>query len=270
MSESRSRRFRPRRNAPASSTLEVDLQALIVEWLEGVDLDQLGATHLAIVEDETYRYEQLSEFISQVLEHLLPWLLNTVTAWVNDGSDTDARLCPELPAYIRFGVDTPIALDLARCGVRSRRLVHVVARVAAATTMLPLRDWLCETGLQAWGRLFQASPSELADLLFFTRARDVRITSRVLAGETVEVPLDIDNASSEGSVVLHEADGPEPRRIAVVRGPVILGYVRSEHHDDITRLRSIGVPLILGLTEQNSMTLRIDDPTSRTAWFASA
>ena len=90
--------------------------------------------------DETYRYEQLSEFIAQVLEHLLPWLLSTLIGWVNEGLEEEDQLCPELPAYIRFGVDTPVALELAQAGVRSRRLVHAVAAEAAASTDLPVRD----------------------------------------------------------------------------------------------------------------------------------
>lgn len=127
LSESRVRRFRSRRNAPSTARVDVDLIELVVDWLTGTDLDQLGVTHLAVVTDESYRYEQLSEFVSQVLEHLLPWLLNTVVAWVNDGLDEAQRLCPELPAYIRYGVDKPLSLELARAGVRSRRLTHAVA-----------------------------------------------------------------------------------------------------------------------------------------------
>ncbi|MEK7424784.1 MAG: DEAD/DEAH box helicase [Actinomycetota bacterium] len=269
LSESRSRLFRPRRNSPISAALDVDLHALIGDWLKGTDLDQLGMVYLAVVQDETYRYEQLSEFISQVLEHLLPWLLNTVIAWVNEGLDGTDQLCPELPAYVRFGVDKPVALELARAGVRSRRLVHVVANVAERSAVSMVRDWLSESGLQAWGRLFDASPSELADLLFFTRARDARITSRVLAGEIVDVPLIVEAAVGEGPVELREADEPAPQRLAVFRDDELVGYVRSEHQDDITRLRAIGVPLIVSLGDPETMRIRIDDPTNRAAWFTS-
>lgn len=266
LSESRSRRFRPRRNAPASSGVEVDLVALIVDWLNGADLDRLGVDYLEIVVDEAYRYEQLSEFVSQVLEHLLPWLLNTVVAWVNEGVDEVEQLCPELPAYIRFGVDQPISLELARAGVRSRRLVHAVAALATQATHLPVRDWLSETGLEAWRSLFDASPSELADLLFFTRARDARITSRVLAGETVVVPFNAES-SVDGTVELQEAEEGHPRRIAAFKDDVLVGYIRSEHHDDINRLRATGVPLVISRADEQAIRIRIDDPTTRSAWF---
>ena len=89
--------------------------------------------------DETYRYEQLSEFIAQVLEHLLPWLLSTLVSWVNEGLEEEDQLCPELPAYIRFGVDTPVALELAQAGrplaaprPRGRRRGRGLDRAAAS------------------------------------------------------------------------------------------------------------------------------------------
>lgn len=268
LSESRSRRFRPHRNAPATVGLDVNLITLIVDWLDGSDLNQLGATHLALVTDESYRYEQLSEFVSQVLEHLLPWLLNTVVAWVNDGLDETQRVCPDLPAYIRYGVNNSLSLDLARAGVRSRRLMHAVANVAAESMQVPLRDWLSETGLQNWAALFGASPSELADLLFVIRARDARITSRVLSGETVDVPILIESVVT-GAVELRDAAGPPPQQISVLQGDVVAGHIRSDHHDDISMLRATGVPLTVSVIDGQTIRIRIDDPTAHSGWFTS-
>jgi hypothetical protein len=129
---------------------------------------------------------------------------------VNEALEEDEQLCPQLPAYIRFGVDTPVALELARAGVRSRRLVHVVA--AAASTELPLREWLTETDVRTWRQVFDASPSELGDLLVFSRARDARITSRDLAGELVEVRLVIEGSPDAGDIDVREAaEDPPPR-----------------------------------------------------------
>jgi hypothetical protein len=263
----RAARFRPRRNAPRSAAFDVDLRALIVDWLRGREIAEIGETYLVAVADETYRYEQLSEFISQVLEHLLPWLVNTIVEWVNEGLDEEDHLCPELPAYIRFGVDTPVALELARSGVRSRRLVHVVAAAATATD-LPVRDWLAETDVRIWAQLFDASPSELADLLVFTRARDARITSRVLAGEVVDVPIEVEGSPSPGTVELREVNEDPPPRLAVYRDGQVVGYVRPRHHDDVSRLLAIGVPLSVAVTEELTMQILVNDPTERTAWFS--
>jgi hypothetical protein len=265
----RAARFRLRRNAPRSTAFDVDLRALIVDWLQGKEIAEIGETHLGAVRDETYRYEQLSEFISHVLEHLLPWLLNTIIGWVNEGVAEENQLCPELPAYIRFGVDTPVALELARSGVRSRRLAHVVASAARAPE-LPVRDWLAETDVRTWGRLFSASPSELADLLVFTRARDARITSRVLAGEVVNVPLEVQGALTPGTVELREVDEDPPPRLAAFRDGQVVGYIRPRHHEDVSRLLAIGVPLSIAVTEELTMQILVNNPTEREAWFSSA
>jgi hypothetical protein len=270
MTGTRAARFRPRSNAPRDTAFGVDLRTLIVDWLQGWELGELGETYLHAVADETFRYEQLSEFVSQVLEHLLPWLLNTLVGWVNEGLDEDDQLCPELPAYIRFGVDTPVALELAQAGVRSRRLVHVVAAAAATATELPVREWLTQADVRTWSRVFDASPSELADLLRFSRARDVRITSRVLAGEVVDVPLVIDGSPIPGAVEVGEVDEAPPPRLATFRDGQVVGYIGPAHHDDVSRLLAIGVPLSISLTEDQTMQILVDDPTGRPGWFSEA
>jgi DEAD/DEAH box helicase len=268
INETRAARFRPRRNAPHRTAFDVDLAALIVDWLRGREVGELGEAYLGAVADDTYRYEQLSEFIAQVLEHLLPWLLNTLVSWVNEGLEEDEQLCPELPAYIRFGVDTPVALELAQSGVRSRRLVHAVAAKAAASTDLPLRAWLTGTDIRSWRQFFDASPSELGDLLVFSRARAARITSRVLAGEVVELALVVEGSPAPGAIEVREAAEDPPPRLAAFREGDVIGYVRSEHHDDVSRLLAIGVPLSISLTEEKTMRILVNDPTERTAWFS--
>jgi hypothetical protein len=267
INEMRAARFRPYRNAPHRTAFDVDLRSLIADWLRGQEVGEIGETYLDMVTDETYRYEQLSEFIARVLEHLLPWLLNTLVSWVNEGLEEEDQLCPELPAYIRFGADTPIALELSQAGVRSRRLVHAVAAEAAASAELPVRAWLTEMDIRTWRQVFDASPSELGDLLVFSRARDARITSRVLASEVVDVPLVIEGWPDAGDIDIREAEEDAPPRLAAFRYGEIVGYVRSEHHDDLSRLLAIGVPMSITLTEERAMRILINDPTERTAWL---
>jgi hypothetical protein len=133
---------------------------------------------------------------------------------VNEGLEDKDQLYPELPAYIRFGVDTSVALELAQAGVRSRRLVHAVSAEAVASTELPIREWLTETGIRTWRQVFDASSSELGDLLVFSRAQDARITGRVLAGEVVEVPLVIEGSPDAGAIDGREAEEDPPPRLA--------------------------------------------------------
>jgi hypothetical protein len=183
---------------------------------------------------------------------------------VNEGLEEEDQVCPELPAYIRFGVDTPVALELAQAGVRSRRLVHAVAAEAAASTDLPVRTWLTETDIGTWRQLFEASPNELGDLLVWSRAQDARITRRVLAGEVVKIPLVLEGSLAAGDLEIREAEEEPPPRLAAWRDGEVVGYVRSEHHDDVSRLLAIGVPLSITLTGDRTMRIVVDDWT---AWL---
>ena len=262
------RKFRPRRNAPASETLPIDVLNLTVQWLNGREFDELGATHLEGVPDETFRYEQLSEFVSGTLEHFLPWVTSTLVLWVNDGVDADKRLCPDLPAYLRYGVDRPAALELSRSGVRSRRLAHAVARVAEASGVQNVREWLSGRDVSWWRLSFAASPSELADLLAFTRTRDAGITSRVLAGETVELSVSVEPSVEPGLVTIRGVDEPAPARLGLFRGDQVVGYLPAAEHEDVRRLLEVGVPMIATLSEQLTLLLTITDPTQRPAWFS--
>jgi hypothetical protein len=115
--------------------------------------------------------------------------------------------------------------------------------------------------------MFDASPNELGDLLVFSRAQDARITSRALAGEVVEIQLVVEGSPDAGDIEVREADEDPPPRLAAFHNGQVLGYVRSEHHDDVSRLFAIGVPLSIALTEEGTMRILVNDPTERTAWL---
>jgi hypothetical protein len=118
-----------------------------------------------------------------------------------------------------------------------------------------------------WRQLFDASPNELGDLLVFSRAQDARITSRVLAGEVVEIPIVLQGSPDAGDIEIREAEEDPPPRLAAWRDGEVVGYVRSEHQDDVGRLLAIGVPLSISLTEERAMRIIVNDPTDRTAWL---
>ena len=57
--------------------------SLLIDWVSGVDLQELADRHLGAVASDDYRYEQLAEFVASVFEHFLPWALGTLVDWVN-------------------------------------------------------------------------------------------------------------------------------------------------------------------------------------------
>jgi len=242
--------FKPRRNAPRTEAIPVDVMTLLIDWVSGAELQTLGETHLMAVAHEDYRYEQLAEFIASVFEHSLPWALGIIVAWVNealDGQDSGFRLPEDLSAAVHFGVASRDALTLMIGGVRSRRLAN---RVAAIRAQQPadargIRDWLSSQSVAAWRGDFEASPTEIADLLAFARDPNVQLVDRVLQGEDYALPyVPRIQLLFESPASLRREDGqPAPAPFAILVGDEVVGTVSVENHDDIELLTGIGIPL---------------------------
>ena len=164
--------------------IPVDLKALLLDWVSGIELQELADRHLAAIGDEGYRYEQLAEFSASVFEHHLPWTLDVVIGWVNAWLETieaDVRLPEHLPGAIHYGVSTENALSLMTGGIRSRRLAntvwcHAIARVPSRTDAS--RNRPAAQTIRQWRELFDASPTELSDLLAYARAPGAQVVSK--------------------------------------------------------------------------------------------
>ena len=195
LSENQRRGFKESRNSPRDELLPVDLMALLIDWVSGVDLQELADRHLGAVGSDDYRYEQLAEFVASVFEHFLPWALGTLVDWVNDALEIQSasvKIPDEFTAAIHYGVGTRDALSLMLGGVRSRRLANRVAKSRAEANLksleTPLRDWLAMQEISAWRANFDASPTEIADLLAFARDPSVQLVNKVLEGEEYTLP----------------------------------------------------------------------------------
>jgi len=166
-------RFRHTRGGRSEEVL-VDPQALIQEWVRGKAIPDLAEQFLAEVQDQDWRVEQIVDVVTQHFEHFLAWTLSVLLELVNERLaelPDPVRLCPELPAYVRYGVDSRLALRLLVSGVRSRRLASAIATVAASEDIDndSLRRWLGSMEIADLRRSFSASTSELLDLLEFAR-----------------------------------------------------------------------------------------------------
>jgi superfamily II DNA/RNA helicase len=252
LAENDRRGFKPYRTAPKTQTLPVDLKALLLDWVGGVELQDLADRHLTAIDDEGYRYEQLAEFSASVFEHHLPWTLGVIIGWVNsrlESAEEDIRLPEYLPGAIHYGVSTRSALSLMTGGVRSRRLANTVARHAIARTdpEQTLREWLGTFEDHAqWRELFDASPTELVDLLSYARAPGAQVVSQILEG----APLELTITAPIGAVIdatdarlVPQPDAPPPAPIEVVTDDGVVGTIKPRDHDDVALLTSIGIPL---------------------------
>jgi superfamily II DNA/RNA helicase len=252
VNENRTRAFKPYRTAPRDRTVDVDINALIEGWVSGTDLQSLADEHLSQIDDVDYRYEQLSEFIAGVFEHHLPWMLGIIIAWVNRRFEEDGRaerLPEELPGAIHFGVSSSQALGLMLGGVRSRRLANLIAQLysqAVAGNDAPtLRDWLALFDVAHWRNRFDATPTELLDLLAYTRAPEARIVSEVLSGEAHTMPIDLSVDVEDGTEaeIRPDPEQPEPAALRVTVDDSVVGTVGTREHDDVALLREIGIPI---------------------------
>ena len=188
--------FKPSRTAPRGRFIDVDLEGLLGAWVSGSELEALAEEFLGEIADADYRYEQLTEFIASVFEHHLPWMLGIIIRWVNqnlEAAGSLARLPEDLPGLVHFGVGSHSAISLMLAGVRSRRVAIRVARAyereVAPDDLTTLRQWLAGQEIAAWRERFEASPTQLLDLLAFTRAREARLVRNVLSGDAYRLPF---------------------------------------------------------------------------------
>ncbi len=262
--------FRRARNS--REQLGVDLYQLVRRWLEGASPEDIAITFLSDIANEDYRYEQLSDFFANSLDHVVPWILDTATAWLREmGYD----VCRELGAHIRHGVDSEVALDLMQNDVRSRRLARTIASSFAddADDDTAVRDWLAMMDLREWRDRLNASPSELSDLLQFTTDRNARYTARALAGETVALPVTAVDSFDVGAATLTHLDEERPQRIGVSQGGRLVAILATHAHGDVSRLLAAANPLDVridsSLFDDLEVYVRVLDPSVDVDYFES-
>ncbi|MFF0495669.1 DEAD/DEAH box helicase [Nocardia aobensis] len=255
--------------------IDVNPVDLLVGWISGQSLPALADMHLAAAPDPTWRIEQMVDAVTSQFEHFLAWSVGALVELVNAGlsdADSDRSLCPELGGYIRYGVNNQRALLLMTSGIRSRRLAHAITRDISddvASTSEDLRTWLSAMSITEWRDRFSASPSELLDLLEFTRLRSRSLLRSLLENGTVAVNLrPVADAAVDPTLPLSlEAtrDEPSPQPLALYAGDTVIAQIVAEDHIDVQAILDTGLELALELDGRDeSSLLRISLPASDT------
>ncbi len=183
------------RASPKGDDIEVKPVDLLTGWLAGTSLPDLAQTHLAAAVKPAWRIEQMVDAVAGHFEHYLAWTVGALVELVNTrlvDAGIEKRLCPELGSYIRYGVADPRALILMTSGIRSRRLAHAIIADLPADlepTRETLRLWIARMGVPEWRTRYNASASEVLDLLDFTRVRSRSLLKTLLETGTVTVEL---------------------------------------------------------------------------------
>lgn len=269
LSENHRNGFKARRNDPRNQLLPVDLLALLTDWVAGAELQDLAERHLAAVTTDDYRYQQLAEFIASVFEHFLPWAMNTIIAWVNESLESDGvdlKIPEDLPATIHYGVASRNGLTLMLGGIRSRRLANRIstrrAEAVDEEADLSMRDWLAGQDISQWRENFEASPTEVTDLLAFVRDPAIQIVYQVLDGEQYALQFVArGEVNADSAAELGQEEGqPEPAPMVIIVEGEVVGDVSPDYHDELALLTGIGIPLDIRVeqsAEGPRLTLRL-------------
>ncbi|ORI13532.1 hypothetical protein BJI47_23200 [Rhodococcus sp. 1168] len=164
------------------------------------------------------------------------------------------RLCPELGGCIRYGVDTTAKLLLMSSGIRSRRLAHSIAASITTTdetTVESLREHLGEMSINTWRTRYDATSSELTDLLEFTRLRGRSLLKELLETNTITLEL----ASTTGRTAMqsfelalrYDSSEPAPQSIGLYDRGTRISIVSTRDHSDIKAILDTGMDLEVGI-----------------------
>jgi hypothetical protein len=262
------------RVSPQGADIDVTPVDLLAAWISGHTLPQLAETFLGEAASPAWRIEQMVGAATEHFEHYLAWTVGAIVELVNNqllDADVEARLCPELAGYIRYGVDSAHALKLMTSGIRSRRLAHAVAGDRPATlqpTHDELRRWLAGMGIVGWRGRYDATASEVLDLLDFTRLRSRSLLKTLL--DTGSVTVDLPDGDSLVSVAesslsiepVREETAPAP--IAVYAGDEIVTIIAAEDHTDIQAILDTGIDIVVELNDHFPTALRLALPLAET------
>lgn len=228
----RSWRFR---RSPRGKDVEVAAEAVVRDWIAGRDLTDLADTHLNEVENPAYRLEQMVDGIGEGVQHYLSWTVGLVVAQANEillSRLSLLELHPKTAAHLRYGVDTPIAIDLLVRDVKSRSLARDLGRAAHEAGMGhdELREYLSEKHIRGWRSELGASPTDVLDLLHYVQGVDrhklgemmatgtttaqVRLGGDALALEPVSVTISFSENEDE---LLVQAEDGSPQGVVVAR-----------------------------------------------------
>jgi RAD3-like DEAD/DEAH box helicase/helicase-like protein len=259
------------RVTPRGADVDASPVDLLVDWVSGHTLPELAEVHLSAVKDPAHRIEQMVGAASEHFEHFLAWTVGAVVELVNTAlldADIEERLCPELSGYIRYGVDSPHALRLMTSGIRSRRLAHAVAQdrpLDLEPTHDDLRAWLAGMGIAQWRDRYDASASEVLDLLDYTRLRSRSLLKTLLESGVITVDvLDADHPPAGVRLSLRPVDGdPAPAPIAAYAGDQAIATISAADHADIQAILDTGLDIDVVLTGSAlRITLPLDEAAS--------
>lgn len=246
------------RVSPKGAFIEVSAHAIVRDWIAGRELTDLADTHLSEVTDPAFRLEQMVDAISEGMQHYLSWTVGLVIAQANDilqSRLTLGQLYTNTAAHLRYGVDTPTAIDLLIRDVKSRSLARDIGKIAQDRDLDEegLRVYLSEQHIRGWRHNLGATPTDILDLLQYVQGRDRHKLGEMMAtgSSTAEVQLTSrgptvePDAESVPVTLVASTDDGEIKVLADDR--TLLGLVIARDHAGVAAVLDSGLLLDFSL-----------------------
>jgi hypothetical protein len=209
----------------------------------------MAGTFLADVPARDFAVEQIVDATAELFEHYASWTLASLIEQANRLFEDDPPLCRALPMYVRYGVDSMLAVELLTRGVRSRALAVALSRAAAAeeTEATAVAEWLGDMSIAEWRDRFDTTAGDVVDLLELTRSGRAGIVRDLL--EIGRAGIEEPTAPGERPVEIRglgTADRPGPLGIFGPGTDEQAGVVPPRYHADVQALLETGV--VAGVT----------------------
>lgn len=240
---------RRRRGGGPADIIDIPLDTMLKEWVSGRSLVELADTYLGDVRDIEFQFLQLGDFINDYFEVSLPWIFSTMISWINETiAETNPlkTLSADIPAYIRWGVDNSVAVELLNRGILSRRLARKIAsewkQEAAASEVY---YWIRSMDLAEWHARFDPSTAELRSLLDYARPRRGGPAAELIRQEATQFEVDTDYEEYPATeVIIRPEDDVSMTRLAVFHGEETVGLIRGRDHREMQDILSMGIAII--------------------------
>lgn len=245
------------RRAGNRTQISIELDSFLLDWVGGEELSTLANRYFGDVADTEFRFEQLGDFINDYFQVFLPWVTSILVAWTNEllGEDNPHRIPTAIPAYIRWGIADPTALNLMSHGIRSRRLAAAIARRLVSTGGDNVKQWLQSLTIGDWREQFEASVPELRNLLEFASDRGRSIGATLLEGSPVELDFHSsvqDFGQSSASLLTEDEEELSPVFIRTAEG-LDVGYIPLRYLDEVLGWIRSGLEIRVSARAENGL-----------------
>lgn len=233
--------------ARGGEEINLDLLALVRDWLGGAELNTIAGDYLADIDQTDYRFQQLGELVYEVFEIHLPWMLRVLVDWTNEHLETrnaEPALPEEVPSLVRWGVPDPKAAELMNRGIGSRRLaIQITEEWRTADPDVDPVEWVRRLPRSDWRERFDATVAELRNLVSILQPQSDETLLPFLSGESITVPV---RGIEEGTI--EPGEGAEVARpseewasIEIMQDDESVGTVEGSHTQDVMAILQMGV-----------------------------